>query len=224
MPAYIADHGGRPPADLVADLGRVPTTILSDMMNRMNAMQAAIKPVRAGLRLAGPALTVKCMVGDNIMTHKAITMAQAGDVLVVDGRAHEDTAIWGGLQTAACMVKKLGGVVVDGAVRDVAELREGDFPVFTRAATPAGPHKGWGGSVNEPIQCGGVTVMPGDIVIGDDDGVVVVAQAVATQVLTRALRRLEEETEWKRRVEAGESLLDILDLNRQLDRLGGAHA
>jgi len=210
----------RPSADLVATCKTIPTTILSDMMNRSRAMCAAIKPVQTGVHVAGPAITVECMVGDNIMSHHAIYLAEPGDILVIDGRGHVDTAIWGGVQTLAANTQGVVGVVVDGSIRDVQESRESSCAVFCRSVSPAGPHKGWGGSINEPIQCGGVAVMPGDIVVGDDDGVVVVPAAEAGGVVERALRRMEEEEDWIRRVKQGETTVSILQFDEKLKKLG----
>jgi 4-hydroxy-4-methyl-2-oxoglutarate aldolase len=210
----------RPAPEIVEACRGIPTTILSDMMNRMNAMQAAIKPVRQGVWFAGPAVTVKCMAGDNIMSHHAIYLAQRGDVLVIDGRSHSDTAIWGGIQTLAAGLRGVAGVVVDGAIRDLEDSRNAAIAICCRAVTPAGPHKGWGGSVNEPVACGGVVVHPGDLVVGDDDGVVVIPRLDAALVLERARKRLREEQEWIRRVQAGESTVGILGFDEKLKQLG----
>jgi len=210
----------RPRADVVAKCGRIPTTILSDMMNRSRAMAAEIKPVKTSVRVAGPAVTVECMVGDNIMSHHAIYLAEPGDILVIDGRGHLDTSIWGGIQTLAAEKQGIVAVVVDGSIRDVEETRQADCAVFCRGVSPVGPHKGWGGSINEPIQCGGVSVSPGDIVVGDDDGVVVVPAADAERIIEKSLKRMEEESDWVKRVENGESTVSILGFDEKLKQLG----
>lgn len=210
----------RPSRALVQEFRKIPTGIASDAMNRMNCMEAAIKSVTENSRIAGPAVTVKSMVGDNTMSHHAIYEAEPGDVLVIDARGHLNTSVWGFVQTMACRLRKIQAVVIDGAIRDLKEIRESGFPVFCKGVSPAGPHKGWGGSVNEPIQCGGVPVEPGDIVIGDDDGVVVVPRRIAQEVLERSNERLETEREWMQKLNAGVSTIEILGLDkttRELD-------
>ena len=220
MAGIIRTEIPRPPRSLVEAYGAIPTTIVSDMLNRMNAMHASIKPVRQGTHVVGPAVTVKCMVGDNIMTHHAIYIAKEGDVLVIDGRGHSDTSIWGGVQTIAALEQGLPGVVIDGAIRDVQDSRDSSFAVFCRGVTPAGPHKGWGGNINEPIQCGGVAVSPGDLIVGDDDGIVVIPLAEAEQLLERCQERMAEEQSWIERIRAGESTVEILGFDEKLKRMG----
>ena len=161
-------------ADELAAWREIPTAVISDDVNRTATMQAAIKPVGPGMGFAGQALTAQTMVGDNGTLHYALTKAWPGAVLIVDARGHEETAVWGGILVAAALARKISAVVIDGAVRDVAELRDSGVAVYARAVVPNGPHKGFGGSVNTPIQCGGVPVDPGDIVVGDEDGVVVI--------------------------------------------------
>jgi len=183
-------------------------------------MRAAIKALRPGVRCVGPAVTVQAMVGCNLMSHKAIYVAQAGDVIVFDAHAHVDTSVWGYLQTRACQIRRLAGVVIDGSVRDSDQVRESGFPVFCAGISPLGPHKGWGDSINVPIQCGGVRVAPGDIIVGDDDGVVVVPQESAATVVKIAHEYLEQEKNWFRELENGETTLSILDLDAKMKALG----
>lgn len=156
-------------------------------------MAGAIKPVAEGMRVLGQARTVTCMVGDNSAAHMAIGLLEPGQILVVDAGGFEDTAIWGGIMTRAAVQQKIGGLVVDGAVRDVAEIREFKFPTFSRAIVPAGPHKGFGGIIDGPIACGGCAVKSGDIVIGDDDGVCVVPLERAEQILAASLDKITQE-------------------------------
>lgn len=183
----------RPSADVLAAWSGIPPAIASDCMNRSQAMAARIKPVRPGTRLTGPARTVSCMVGDNSAIHAAIRLIVPGDVLVIDGGGHTDTALWGGLLTQAALSRGAAGVVVDGAVRDVAELRETRFPCFAAAVVPAGPHKGFGGTIDAVISCGGCTVAPGDIILGDDDGIAVVPLVRAGSLLADCRSKLAQE-------------------------------
>lgn len=171
----------------------LPPAVVSDCMNRTQVMAGAIKPVQAGMRVLAQARTVKCMVGDNSAAHTAIGLAKPGEVLVVDGGGYTDTALWGGIMTRAAMKQGIAGLVIDGAVRDVAEIREFGFAAFSRGIVPAGPHKGWGGVIDGPISCGGCPVRPGDIVIGDDDGVCVVPLDRADAILAASLDKVAQE-------------------------------
>jgi regulator of RNase E activity RraA len=220
MGGIIHQEIERASAETIARFQSLPTSIVSDAMNRMNAMRAAIKPLCLGMRCVGTAVTVQAMVGCNLLSHKAIYVAQPGDVIVFDARAHVDTSVWGYLQTRACLMRGLAGAVIDGSVRDSDEIRKSGFPVFCAGISPLGPHKGWGDSINIPIQCGGTRVAPGDIVIGDDDGVVVVPKEWAETVAQLAEERLKLEKTWFKRLESGEPTTAILDLDKLIETLG----
>ena len=191
---------------------KVPPAIASDCMNRGNTMSAAVKPLAPGTRLIGQARTVACMVGDNSAVHAALRLVREGEVLVIGAGGYGGTAIWGGLLTRAAIARGLAGVVVDGAVRDVAEIRALGFPCFAAAAVPAGPHKGFGGVLDGPIACAGCTVTPGDIVLGDDDGVAVVPRERAAAVLAACTAKLAQEAEALERLEAGMLLADQMGI------------
>jgi len=160
------------------------STLLADVGAR--TMRAAIKPLRPGWLLRGRALTVAVPAGDNLAIHAALALARPGDVLVIDGQGYADRALMGGIMCAQALATGIAGVVIDGAMRDAAELRAGGLPVFAAALSPAGPHKAGGGRVNHPIQCGGVTVAPGDWILGDDDGVVVFGAAESAALVAAA--------------------------------------
>ena len=144
------------------------------------------------------------------MSHLALKYVQAGDVLVIDGKGVTTRAGWGGLQTLSASRKGVAAVVIDGAIRDVADIARYGMPVYCRGASPAGPHKGWAGRVNLPISCAGMVVEPGDIIVGDDDGVVVVPAGRAEAVLEAARKKLAVEAEWFRQVEQGHDTADFL--------------
>jgi len=180
-------------ASTLAAWAEIPPAVASDCMNRTQAMAARIKPLAVGTRLTGQARTVACMVGDNSAIHAAIRLIQPSEVLVISGGSYPDTALWGGLLTQAALSRGTAGVVVDGAVRDVAEMRANGFPCFAAAAVPAGPHKGFGGTIDGVISCGGCTVAPGDIVLGDDDGVAVVPLNQAEALLAACQAKLVQE-------------------------------
>lgn len=216
MSAIINTRISRPDKKIINGFKKFPTTIVSDCLNRMNAMHSGIKPVVPGSVLVGPAITVQAMPGCNIMSHKAIYLAKKGDVIVIDGRGHTETAIWGGVQTLAARSRGIAGIVVDGAIRDSADALKYRFPIFCRAVTCAGPHKGWNDNINVPISCAGVSVAPGDIVIGDSDGVCVVPQKMAAAILSDSAKRLKMESEWIRKVKKGIPTTEFLGLDKKM--------
>jgi 4-hydroxy-4-methyl-2-oxoglutarate aldolase len=206
-------------SELVAAFREIPPSIIGDELNRMGVLPAAIKPVAPGMTFAGEALTVQCMVGDNSAAHYAIAHAFAGSVLMIDGRGHEETALWGGIMTHAAAARGVEAVVINGAVRDLAELRKRGFPVFARNGTPAGPHKGWGGAVNVPIGCGSATIHPGDLLVGDDDGVIVVARAQLSGLIERCRTRLQREQNTIAGLDAGKLTIELSGLP-PIDKVG----
>jgi len=139
-------------------------------------------------------------------------MLRPGEVLVIDAENFDNRAVWGGILNSRAMLKKINGVVVDGAVRDIAELRDMPLPVFASATSPAGPHKGWGGSIDNVISCGDVSVTPGDIILADDDGVTVVPLARAETVLAEAQKKLQFEADVLERLARGEDTSDLFPL------------
>ncbi len=199
-------------ADDLAAWADIPPAIASDCMNRAGSMAARIKPVAAGTRLVGQARTVACMVGDNSAAHAVLRLVRPGEVLVIAAGAHPDNAVWGGLLTRAAIARGVAGVVVDGGVRDVAEIRGLGFPCFAAATVPTGPHKGFGGTIDGPVACGGCTVMPGDVVLGDDDGVAVVPLARAGAVLAAGKAKLADEEAALARLEQGTLLADQMGI------------
>ena len=188
---------------------------ISDQLNRLYALTSAIHCVTGGHTLVGPACTVKVFPGDNLMVHKALDVAQPGDVVVVDAGASRMNAALGGLISTKARHRGLGGFVVDGYIRDLPEILPLDFPVFARGTTPVGPlHRG-PGEINYPICCGGVVVNPGDIVVADGFGVVIVPRENAEEVLERLLAYQEKNREYfagvKKGVFSNKWVDDVLD-------------
>ena len=212
MSQWIIRDFDRPPRELVDRLGALPTGILSDCMNRMQSLDAGIRPISAGMRLCGPAFTVQSVESNNWGAHQALTLAKAGDVLVLAARGGMQSAVWGHVMTVAAKKRELAGVVVDGCIRDSDENLADALPIFARGICPGGPHKGWPCNLNVPVSCAGVAILPGDIIVGDVDGVVVVPVNRATQVLEESVKRMETEKDWYRRLEAGESTVSLLGL------------
>ncbi|MFB6159768.1 MAG: 4-carboxy-4-hydroxy-2-oxoadipate aldolase/oxaloacetate decarboxylase [Haloferacaceae archaeon] len=200
----------RPDRDLVTKFEGVPSAILSDVTGNAGiTMDAGIEPVYRAPEMAGTALTVRVVPGDNLVIHRAIAMAEPGDVLVVDGDGYTGTAYLGELMAASCRAHDLAGIVVDGAVRDRAELAEMEFPVYARGVNPQGPYKQDPGSINVPVSVGGVAVEPGDVVVGDGDGVAVVPPDDAASVLEDAREKIAAEDDLRERVEDGEYLYHV---------------
>lgn len=182
---------------------------VSDCLERGMAMDGGIKPLDAAMRLVGQARTVRCMVGDNSALHAALTLCRPGEILVVDAGGFLGTAVWGGLMTEAARRKDIAGIIVDGAVRDSAEIIALAFPCFARGAVPAGPHKGFGGAIDVPISCGGVAVHPGDLIIADGDGVTVVPLARVESTLTAYHALKAKEAKALAALDAGGTLADV---------------
>jgi 4-hydroxy-4-methyl-2-oxoglutarate aldolase len=200
------------PQEVLDGYAGLASSLVGDAMNREQVMSAAIKPIAPGMRLRGQARTVNAMAGDNGIIHAAIPLVRQGEVLVVNGMSVDDVAIWGEVMTRAAMERGIGGIVLDGAVRDLADLREMGFPVFCRAAVPRGPHKGFGGTIDGAISCAGVAVSPGDLVIGDDDGVAVVPLAQARTVMASAKEAQKREWAWLEEIAKGKTTRELLGL------------
>jgi regulator of RNase E activity RraA len=200
--------------EIIAAWREIPAATASDELNRSGAMIAEIKPLNPSWTMVGPATTVRTMAADNLALHHAVAHAPKGAVVVIDAGGYLRNAVWGSILHRAAEIVGISGVVVDGCVRDVSEVRSSTLPCFARGVVPAGPHKGWGGEINGPIQAGGCTVFPGDLVIGDADGVVVVPSAMAGKLLAKCRERIEAERQILRRLEHGEKTIDIMGLNK----------
>ncbi|MGY4493582.1 RraA family protein [Pseudomonas sp. TE3610] len=182
------------PADLVEAFRAIPVAVAGDCMGRsIGARGLHAYHGDLSLKLCGPAFTVRVRPGDNLMVHKALMMVQAGDVLVIDGGGDVSQAVIGGLVRTTALRVKLGGIVIDGAVRDLEELAEGIVPVFAAGHTHRGPSKDGPGEINIPIACAGLCVLPGDLVLGDADGVIAIPAQDAAALLPKTLAHLDRE-------------------------------
>ena len=196
----------RPDPDVLAGLAAFEIPDISDLMNRLYTMRDGIQPVtNPDLRILGTACTVKCYPGDNLMVHKSLDVARPGDVIVVDAGGSNTTAVLGELVSLKARHRGIAGFVVDGLIRDVTAIRRlGDFPVFARGVTPIGPlHRG-PGEINHPISAGGIVVNPGDVIVGDLNGVVVVPRDIAAELLARLIARAQNEAMYTAAVARGE--------------------
>ncbi|OWW22918.1 RraA family protein [Noviherbaspirillum denitrificans] len=179
---------------IVAKAAEFQAAILADVNGRRGALHGRIAPLSPSMKVAGPAITVDVRPGDNLMIHAAMAIAQPGDVLVIDGKGDQSCALMGAIMMNQCKAMKLAGVIVDAAVRDIEEIRALGFPVFSVGSNPNGPTKLVSGRVNWPVSVGGVNVKPGDLVVGDADGVVVIEREKAESLLAPAAKKLEDET------------------------------
>lgn len=196
------------PAVLEAWAG-IPSAIAGDSMNRQQVMASRIRPLADGMVITGQARTIDAFEGDNSAIHAVLTMAQPGDVLVINAGGWINRALWGGILNSVGARKGIIGVIIDGAVRDIAELKEGAVPVFAAGISPAGPSKGWGGVVDGAISCGGVSVSPGDIIRADEDGIAVIPLDQQQDILSTAQQRLAFEEDVLKRIEQGEDTASI---------------
>ncbi|SIR27925.1 Regulator of RNase E activity RraA [Peribacillus simplex] len=171
---------------IIQQFRNLPTTAISDAMEGLSNLESAIKPLKEEYHMAGRAFTVQMPVGDNSAVLKAIGQASPGDIIVVDSKGDTYRAIAGDFVVGMMQTMEIGGLVVDGVIRDLEAIKGMTFPVFSKGTTVASSGKNGVGETNIPISCGGVTVFPGDIIIGDIDGVVVVPQAMGEEILTKA--------------------------------------
>jgi 4-hydroxy-4-methyl-2-oxoglutarate aldolase len=210
----------RPPADVVHQFGELGVATVYEAQERTGLMRPYLRPIYPAARVAGPAITVLCSAGDNLMIHAAVEICSPGDVLVVASTEDSPTALFGELLATSCRAHGVAGLVIDAGVRDVADLTSMDFPVWSKAISPQGPVRTSAGSVNIEIFCAGAAVRPGDVIIGDQDGVVVVPRQNAAAVADIGKQRQAKEGLNRERFRAGELGLDIYGLRAKLAELG----
>jgi 4-hydroxy-4-methyl-2-oxoglutarate aldolase len=197
-----------------AALAKMPTATIHEAADRKGALPSAIKPVAPEMKLFGQAVTVHSPPNDNLWIHRALYIAEPGDVLVVYVGGGYESGYWGEIMSAAAMARKLGGLVIDGCVRDCEQLRGCGFPVFSRGLCIRGTGKdlkasGW---INVPIAIGDVRIAPGDLIVGDQDGVVAISQDAIAQTANAAVAREAREAAIVERLRKGETTLAIYDL------------
>jgi 4-hydroxy-4-methyl-2-oxoglutarate aldolase len=180
----------------------------------------SIKPLDRGMRLLGPAVTVRCHPRDNLMLHKALQIAREGDVLVAATDGYPEAGYWGGLMATSALARKLGGLAIDGCIRDSAEIIGMGFPIFCRGTCMRGTTKNVLGSVNQPIVFGEVLVHPGDLVLGDDDGLVVIPREQMQTVLAASRQRVEAEKQKAAVLAGGVSSVEFNKLGPVFEHLG----
>ncbi|MBP2656834.1 MAG: Dimethylmenaquinone methyltransferase [Firmicutes bacterium] len=190
----------RAPKDLIVEFKGLPVANIADCMNRMSCIDAGIRPINDA-PLLGPAFTIKSRPGDNLILHKALDLAQPGDILVVDAQGDLTNSIMGELMVLWAKKRGIAGFIIDGAIRDVGTLKKMDIPIYAAGVTPRGPYKDGPGEINVPVCCGGVVVQPGDILVGDEDGVVVINPQDALELLTKAKAKAAAEHQTMEEIE-----------------------
>ncbi|MCW5670519.1 MAG: RraA family protein [Hydrogenophaga sp.] len=201
----------RVPPHIVQQAGAYQAAILADVAGRRGALHGRITALRPSMKVVGTAFTVEVRPGDNLMIHAAMSLARPGDVLVVDGKGDQTAALMGTIMMTACQKLGIAGVVIDGAVRDSLELEEMGFPVFSVGTNPNGPTKLVPGRIGHPICIGGVTVNPGDLVLGDADGVVIVERHKIESLLPLAEKKVKDEAARIAAIQQGDTAAKWLD-------------
>ena len=201
----------RVPADLVKAAGKFQASILADVGGRRGTLGGRIQPLSKSMKVAGPAFTVEVRPGDNLMIHAALQLAQPGDVIVVDGKGDLSCALTGALMAAHAQKAGIAGFVIDASSRDSDTLARGSFPMFSSGRNPCGPTKGLGGTIGRPISVGGVSVQPGDLVVGDADGVVIIPRQQVRAVLAAADGKIAAERQRLEEISRGELVSPWLD-------------
>jgi 3-hexulose-6-phosphate synthase/6-phospho-3-hexuloisomerase len=192
-----------------------PSCVVADAQERAGVMRSYMRPITNEARFVGPAITVRLEPGNQVDCLDALGVAQDGDVIVVDAAGETETSIWGGLMSGLCKMKGVVGAVVDGAIRDTDETRDLNFHIFSKAIVPRSTHTPFSGrmepiEINVPIQCAGILVNPGDLVLADEIGVVVIPQESAAEVLEKARTQAENEEKTRARIREGKTVDQIL--------------
>lgn len=181
--------------DIVSMFQEIPTTCISDALQGMNNLDSSIKPLKEQYRVAGRAFTVKMPVGDNHAVLRAISKAKPDDIIIIDAKGDTYRAVAGDFVVGMAQTLGIKGIIVDGAIRDIQGIRELNYPVFCKGTTVAASGKAGGGEIEVPISCSGVSINPGDIIVGDVDGVVVVPQGMEKTILQKAMDKLAKDQE-----------------------------
>jgi len=199
------------------DLG---VATVHEAQGRLGLMKPYMRPIYASAKIGAPAVTVSCQPGDNLMIHAAVEVCQPGDVLVVTTTAESTDGMFGELLATSLRVRGVAGLIIDAGVRDVTDLTAMEFPVWSKAISAQGTVKATAGSVNVPVVCAGAIVRPGDVIVGDVDGVVVVPREQAAEVAKLSDERRIKEEKNRERLRAGELGLDMYGLRVKLKELG----
>jgi 4-hydroxy-4-methyl-2-oxoglutarate aldolase len=220
MKPTIVRHIRRADAEVVRTLGQHGVATVHEAQARSGLMRPYMRPIYPSARAAGSALTVLCAPGDNLMIHAAIEVCQPGDILVVSTTSESTDGMFGELLAVSARAHGVVGLIIDAGVRDVADLTKMEFPVWSKAVSAQGTVKATAGSVNVPIVAAGALVNPGDVIVADVDGVVIVPRERASEVVRLGEERLVKEEKSRQRLRNGELGLDFYGLRAKLTELG----
>jgi len=220
MDPHMIKNISRPSRNLMKELSIFETATVHEASGGKGALSSNIKPIDPLSRLCGSAITVTCRPGDNLIIHKAIYVAEPGDVLVITVGGYIEAGPWGEIMTVAAQARGIAGLIIDGSVRDSRSIIDSKFPVFSRGCSIKGTTKDSLGFINHPICIGDATVHPGDVVLGDGDGVVIVAHHELAEVLEKCKRRREKEEEIKEELKRGKSTLELYGFDQILQTKG----
>jgi 4-hydroxy-4-methyl-2-oxoglutarate aldolase len=220
MKPTIVRHIKRADDDTIHRLGDLGVATVHEAQGRVGLMRPYMRPIYMTAKVAGSAITVSCQAGDNLMIHASLEWCRPGDVLVVTTTAESTDGMFGELLAVSARARGVSGLVIDAGVRDVTDISAMNFPVWAKAISAQGTVKATGGSVNIPVVCAGALVMPGDVIVGDADGVVVVARATAADVGKAGAERVVKEQKSRERLRAGELGLDMYGWRSRLADLG----
>ncbi len=216
----IVRHIKRPDADSVRVLGELGVATVHEAQGRTGLMKPYMRPIYPQAKVSGPAVTISSQPGDNLMIHAAVEVCQPGDVLVVTCTSDSTDGMFGELLATSLVAHGVKGLIIDAGVRDVGELTAMDFPVWAKAIHAQGTVKNTGGSVNIPVVCAGMAIRPGDVIVGDVDGVVVVPREKASDVAKAGQARLAKEEKTREKLRAGELGIEFYGLRAKLKELG----
>jgi 4-hydroxy-4-methyl-2-oxoglutarate aldolase len=217
---HVRKETRKPAASIIEAFKALDVATVYEASGRKGYIENAIGPAAKGSRICGPAYTVQCAPGDNLMLHKALQRAPAGSVLVASVGGAYNFGYWGGLMATAAVSRGLAGLAIDGCIRDSAEIEKMGFPVFCRGFCIRGTVKSSLGLVNYPLNFGQATIFPGDLILGDDDGMVVVKFEDCEDVLAKSLKRVEFEEGKANQLKAGTSSVELNNLDKVFESLG----
>ena len=217
---HVYTNISRPDKSLVDAFRELAAATVYEAAGRTGSVNPQIKPISKGMKIVGTAITVQCRPKDNLMLHKALQIAKPGDIIVASTDGYYEAGYWGDLMAGSAVARKLGGLAIEGCIRDSDEIIKMGFPVFSRGTCMRGTIKSALGTVNHPIIFGDVNVHPGDLVLGDDDGIVIIPQADMEAVLEASRKRVENEVKKAATLATGISSVEFNKLDKVFEALG----